>query len=347
MAAMKPSIKAYTLPQLEALMRDLGQPAFRAKQLYEWLYKHGASSYDQMTNLSLQLRSALAEGYSLGFSVIQDKKTSKDGTIKYLLSYDDGVCVETVAIPSRNKERLTVCFSTQAGCAIQCAFCATGQEGLTRNLLPGEMVDQVIAVRNDIGRRVTNIVGMGQGEPFLNYDNVIAALRICNDPKSLGIGARHISVSTCGIIPGIDRFSNEPEQFTLAVSLHAASQTVRDSLMPKVSSFSLDNLKSALRRYIRKTKRRVTLEYLMIKGVNDSSEDLAKVKSFCSGLLCHVNLIPVNPVPGVPFKPSPQRTMNEWVSELQKSGTETTIRDSRGADVHGACGQLKNTYHRN
>lgn len=325
-------------------MKELGQPSFRAQQLTEWLYQRHANSYDEMTNLPTALRTALSERFPLRMPEIVNRQVSRDGTRKYLIEFDDGIRVETVAIPSRGGDRLTVCFSTQAGCAIGCAFCATGREGFARNLTPGEIVDQVLIAQDDMGKRVTNVVGMGQGEPFLNYDNTMAALRILNNKKGLEIGARHISVSTCGILPGIERFSEEPEQFTLAVSLHAARQGVRDLLMPNVARFKLGNLKSALQEYIAKTNRRVTLEYIMIDGVNDADEDLKALQKFCANLLCHVNLIPINAIEGSVFQPSELETINRWLNAIQKKGTEATLRDSRGSDIDGACGQLKNTF---
>lgn len=325
-------------------MKELGQPSFRAQQLTEWLYQRHASSYDEMTNLPAALRAALSERFPLTMPEIVNRQVSRDGTRKYLIEFDDGIRVETVAIPSRGGDRLTVCFSTQAGCAIGCAFCATGREGFARNLTPGEIVDQVLIAQDDMGKRVTNVVGMGQGEPFLNYDNTMEALRILNNKKGLEIGARHISVSTCGILPGIERFSEEPEQFTLAVSLHAARQGVRDLLMPNVARFKLGNLKSALQEYIAKTNRRVTLEYIMIDGVNDADEDLKALQKFCANLLCHVNLIPINAIEGSVFQPSEPETINRWLNAIQKKGTEATLRDSRGSDIDGACGQLKNTF---
>lgn len=325
-------------------MKELGQPSFRAQQLTEWLYQRHASSYDEMTNLPTALRAALSERFPLTTPEIVNRQVSRDGTRKYLIEFDDGIRVETVAIPSRGGDRLTVCFSTQAGCAIGCAFCATGREGFARNLTPGEIIDQVLIAQDDMGKRVTNVVGMGQGEPFLNYDNTMAALRILNNKKGLEIGARHISVSTCGILPGIERFSEEPEQFTLAVSLHAARQGVRDLLMPNVARFKLGNLKSALQEYIAKTNRRVTLEYIMIDGVNDADEDLKALQKFCANLLCHVNLIPINAIEGSVFQPSEPETINRWLNAIQKKGTEATLRDSRGSDIDGACGQLKNTF---
>lgn len=341
---MDKPIKAYALAELPNLMKELGQPSFRAGQLAQWLYVHHASSYNDMTNLPVALRNTLAERAPLYGSSIVRKDVSTDGTRKYLVEFHDGVCVETVAIPSRSGDRLTVCFSTQAGCPMACAFCATGKEGLTRNLLPGEIVDQVLLAQEDMGKRVTNVVGMGQGEPFLNYDNTLAALRILNNSKGIAIGARHISVSTCGVLPGISRFSEEPEQFTLAVSLHAARQSVRDKLMPKTAGFPLEELKAVLERYTDRTNRRVTLEYIMINGVNDSERDLAALEAFCQGLLCHVNLIPINTVEGSAFQPSPRATIDHWRAHIQAHGTEATLRDSRGADISGACGQLKSAY---
>lgn len=323
------------------IMEKLGQPKFRAQQLAEWLYQRHVCSYDEMTNLPAALRAQLAERFPLTTPTVVDRQVSNDGTRKYLLEFDDDIRVETVAIPSRSGDRLTVCFSTQAGCAIGCAFCATGQEGFARNLTPGEIVDQVFVAQDDMGSRVTNVVGMGQGEPFLNYDNTMAALRIMNSKKGLEIGARHISVSTCGILPGIERFSHEPEQFTLAVSLHAARQGVRDLLMPNVAKFKLPALKAALQTYVARTNRRVTLEYIMIEDVNDRAEDLVALQKFCHNLLCHVNLIPINAVAGSPFQPSAHETIEHWLASIQKKGTEATLRDSRGSDIDGACGQLK------
>lgn len=344
MTAMDKPIKTYALSELPSLMKELAQPSFRAQQLTEWLYQRHASSYDEMTNLPAALRAALSESFPLTTPEIVNRQVSRDGTRKYLIEFDDGIRVETVAIPSRGGDRLTVCFSTQAGCAIGCAFCATGREGFARNLTPGEIVDQVLIAQDDMEKRVTNIVGMGQGEPFLNYDNTMAALRILNNKKGLEIGARHISVSTCGILPGIERFSEEPEQFTLAVSLHAARQGVRDLLMPNVARFKLGNLKNALQEYIAKTNRRVTLEYIMIDGVNDADEDLKALQKFCANLLCHVNLIPINAIEGSVFQPSEPEIINRWLNAIQKKGTEATLRDSRGSDIDGACGQLKNTF---
>lgn len=344
------NIKAYTREGLADLMDELGQPRFRVKQIVPWLYQRGVSSYDEMTDLPAKLREELSENAPLHIPEMINRQISKDGTRKYVWRFHDGACVETVAMPSREgskgPQRLTVCFSTQVGCAMACSFCATGREGFTRNLTPGEMVDQVLLAGRDMGMRVSNVVAMGQGEPFLNYDNVIAALRFMNAKDGLGIGARHITVSTCGILRGIDAFSREKEQFTLALSLHSAVQETRNRLMPKMAKTSLADIKQAMRGYVESSGRRATFEYLLIKDVNDSEQELAALRKFCHGMLCHVNILPVNDIEGSPFKPASKATVDRWISELEKDGVEATLRDSRGSDIDGACGQLKNAMSR-
>ena len=333
-------IKSFSREGLEGLFLALGQPKFRAKQVFTWLYQKRVHSYDEMTNLSKALREQLETDYPLTWAKIVNKQVSVDGTRKYIVSYDDGLTTEMVAIPT--EDRLTVCFSTQVGCAMACSFCATGKEGFTRNLTPGEIVDQIMLAEDDMGMRVTNVVGMGQGEPFLNYDNVLAALRIMNSPDGMGIGARHITVSTCGILAGIEKWAKEPEQFTLAISLHSAVQSTRDELMPRVANQNLVNLKRELMNYVSEARRRVTLEYIMISDITDTEDHLRALESFCDGLLCHVNLIPINSIDESPYKPCSKKKLHHFVDELARKGTEATIRNSRGADIDGACGQLKN-----
>lgn len=337
---MKTNIKSLSLQEIKDLLKELGQPSFRAQQLIEWLYARNATSYDDMTNLPNALRETLSLSYPLRQPKIIDKQVSKDETQKFILSYHDGVCVETVAIPSESG-RLTVCCSSQAGCAMGCGFCATGKAGFTRNLSVGEITDQIFIAQETTGKRVSNIVVMGQGEPFLNYDNTLEALRILNNVKLLNIGARHITLSTCGIIPGIEKFAEEPEQFTLAVSLHTAVQKTRDNLMPGVSSFSLGKLRQSLLKYTKQTNRRVTIEYALINGVNDSIEDLSALQSFCKDMLCHINIIPLNRIEESHYQPSASHILKSWHITLNKNGIETTIRHSKGSDIAGACGQLK------
>ncbi len=332
-------IKSLDRAGLERLIADFGQPQFRAKQLERWLYGRGARSFAEMTDLPAGLRESLAGRLALPSPTVLQRQDSADGTRKYLLELADGATVETVGLPAG--DRLTVCFSTQAGCAMGCTFCATGTAGLTRDLGPGEMVDQVRLVADDFGRRVTNAVSMGQGEPFANYDATLGALRFLNAAEDVGIGARHITVSTCGLVAGIRRFAEEPEQFTLAVSLHSAVQATRDRLMPGVRGMKLPALRDALIDYAEKTGRRPSLEYALIAGVNDTPAELSALIRFARGLLIHVNLIPVNPVRESAFARSTDERVATFQKELHMVGVEASVRAERGADIDAACGQLR------
>lgn len=332
-------IRLLDLEELQNLVKELGQPAFRAKQLNEWIHEKNACSFDEMTNLPAAMREKLSERFSFNVPVELVKQVSKDGSRKYLLQFADGVSVETVGMPNRNK--LAVCISSQAGCAMGCAFCATGLAGLSRSLTAQEMVDQVLHVSRDFGERVTSVVFMGQGEPFANFDATIDALRALNDPDGLAIGARHLTVSTCGVIPGIRRFAELPEQFTLAISLHSAVQGTRNQLMPGVKKYTLPRLHEAIQLYVEKTGRRPTYEFAMIDGINDTNPEMQALIDFCAGTLCHVNLIQLNNIPDSPFRPSPIEKVETLQRRLTMHGVETTIRNSRGSDIDAACGQLK------
>lgn len=332
-------IRLLTLEELQDLVKELGQPAFRAKQLNEWIHDKNVCSFDEMTNLPAALREKLSERFSFNVPVELVKQVSKDGSRKYLLQFSDGVSVETVGMPNHNK--LAVCISSQAGCAMGCAFCATGLAGLSRSLTAQEMVDQVLHVARDFGERVTSVVFMGQGEPFANFDATVQALRILNDPDGLAIGARHLTVSTCGVIPGIRRFAELPEQFTLAISLHSAIQGTRNQLMPGVKKYTLPRLHEAIQLYVEKTGRRPTYEFAMIDGINDTNPEMQALVNFCAGTLCHVNLIQLNNIPDSPFRPSPIEKVESLQRRLTMHGVETTIRNSRGSDIDAACGQLK------
>lgn len=338
-------IHALTRGELTDLLASLGQPAFRAKQIEEWVWSKNARSFDDMTNLPKSLREELARHLTLGGVEEVARQASADGSRKYLLRLSDGVSVECVGMPARN--RLAVCASTQAGCAMGCAFCATGGAGLTRSLTAAEIYEQVMHVRDDFGSRVTSVVLMGQGEPFMNYDATLEALRRLNSPDGAGIGARHLTVSTCGIIPQIMRFANEPEQFTLAVSLHSAVQKTRNALMPGVRKYSLVNLYNAMGTYVAKTGRRPTYEYALIGGVNDTESELQALCDFCEGTLAHVNLIQLNEVEGSKLRPSTPERAQDFVRALGRVGVEATLRNSRGADIDAACGQLKQRMARN
>lgn len=350
---MQNKIYTYNVDELKEILANLGEPTYRAKQLYEWLHVHNARSYDEMTNLPKSLRENLSHKYPLSKTSIIKKEISKDGTRKYLIQLEDGLAIETVGIPAfqhssdvgsiTDPERITVCFSTQVGCPMACEFCATGKEGFKRNLTSQEIIDQVNIVQQDFKKRISNIVAMGQGEPFLNYDNLLTALRRINSDEGFKIGARHITVSTCGLIDGINRFSLEPEQFTLAISLHSAIQSKRNLIMPKMENQHITKLRRALEKYIMERNRRVTFEYLMIDCFNDTNEDLEALISFCDGLLCHVNLIPFNSIEDSQFKSSSDITINKWISTLNGKHISTTLRNSKGSDISGACGQLKRT----
>ena len=337
-----PSIKDYSIEETKRLFKEIGFPSFRADQVLSWLYEKGVSSYGEMTNIPKAMREQLTSALPFEKPVIVARQKSFDGTKKYLLKLSDGALVETVGLPTEDG-RLTVCCSTQAGCAMKCSFCATGMLGLTRNLSPGEIVDQVITVQEEFGTRVTNVVAMGQGEPFMNYDATLSALRIMNHPKLLNIGARHITVSTCGVLKGIDRFSQEKEQFTLAVSLHSALQSTRNMLIPSMNNQPLEDLRTVLRAYSEKSGRRFTFEYALMKGINDGDEELEALVDYCKGLLCHVNLIPLNDVDGSSYQPVSAREMKRWNEELERRGIASTIRRSQGGDIAAACGQLSSS----
>jgi 23S rRNA (adenine2503-C2)-methyltransferase len=318
-----------------------------------------------MTDLPEALRTRLEADEPLAAPQLLKRQESSDGTRKYLLELSDGTQVETVGIP--NGKRLTVCFSTQVGCAMGCAFCATGTRGLVRSLGPGEMVDQLAMVSQDFGLRVTHAVAMGEGEPFANYDATLAALRIMNSPDGMGIGARHITISSCGLLGSLKRFADEPEQFTLAISLHSAIQTTRNTLMPALAGQPLKSLRLALIAYAEKGGRRPSLEFTLIAGVNDTPREIDALVAFARGMLCHVNLIPLNPLgttgnrskadadttgdnkagaaytsrAGLLYTSSAAERCAAIAKQLQEAGIECSIRRSRGTDISGACGQLK------
>ena len=335
-------LRSLSHEELLTLVTELGWPSFRAKQVEDWLWKHHVSSFDEMTNVPAALRKQLAERGTLGDVSEVTRQVSNDGSRKYLIEYADGTRAECVGMPTRN--RLAVCVSTQAGCRMGCVFCATGMGGFSRSLTATEMFDQVTHGADDFQTRVSSVVMMGQGEPFNNYDNVLAALRMLNSPNGAGIGARHLTVSTCGIVPMIRRFAKEPEQFTLAVSLHSAVQATRNLLMPGVRKYSLGRLHEVMEEYVEKTGRRPTYEYALIGGVNDNANELDALCDFTRGTLAHVNLIQLNDLEGSKLKPSTTEKAELFVRALASVGVEATIRNSRGADIDAACGQLSQKH---
>lgn len=338
----KVDLRSLSHDDLSAIISELGWPSFRVKQVEGWVWKHNVTSYDEMTNVPAALRQQLAERFSLGGTEEVARQTSRDGSRKYLLRFSDGTQAECVGMPTRN--RLSVCVSTQAGCRMGCVFCATGQGGFNRSLTASEMYEQVMHVSKDFQTRASSVVMMGQGEPFANYDETLSALRMLNSPDGAGIGARHLTVSTCGIVPMIRRFSKEPEQFTLAVSLHSAVQDTRNALMPGVRKYSLGRLHEVMEEYVERTGRRPTYEYALIGGVNDNGEELDALCDFTRGTLAHVNLIQLNDLEGSRFKPSTAEKAETFVRRLAMVGVEATVRNSRGNDIDAACGQLSQAH---
>lgn len=338
----KNNIYDLTIDQLEKVVLSLNEKKYRANQIYDWLHKTGVISYDEMKNLPLRFRDELQNKYPIYTITISAIQQSKDGTKKFLLNLYDGLKVESVLIPDHLDNRLTACISTQVGCPVGCQFCATGKQGFFRNLSFQEITSQIQIMQNESKARISNVVIMGQGEPFLNYDSTIKAMQILNHDEAYKIAARKITVSTSGVIDKIRKFSNVPEQFGLAISLHSADQAVRNVIMPKMSNQPLESLSEALREYVDKTNRRVTLEYMLLKDITDTDDALKKLISFASTFLSHVNLLSFNQIEGVIFRSSSLTKLKYFEDKLKKAGIPASIRSSKGSDIQGACGQLAN-----
>lgn len=334
------NLKGLSHRELQDYLISLGFPKYRGDQIFGWLYRRKACDWDEMTDLPKELRKVFQDnGVSLDCLSLDSQLRADDGTIKFLFVLEDGETVESVYLPET--QRQTVCFSTQVGCGMGCLFCATGQRGMVRNLSPAEIIDQPVQISRIIGSRISSLVAMGQGEPLLNYDSLLKAIRIINDPRGMGIGARHITISTCGIIPGIEKLADEQLQVNLAVSLHAADNELRDYLMPINRKYPLDQLIEACRFYLAHTNRRITFEYTLIDGVNDRPVDLMNLIRLLSGMLCHVNLIPFNPIPNSKLRRSKEERIGEFAAGLKQAHIETTIRKERGSELAAACGQLQ------
>ena len=338
------NLKNNTLPELGAIFKELGQPTFRAKQVYSWLHK-GARSYDEMTNLPKGLRDTLAETYPIQApKVVRKQESQRDGTIKYLWELSDGNCVETVLM--RYHYGNTVCISTEVGCRMGCAFCASTLGGLVRRLEPFEMLDQVLFTQVDSGQPVSHIVLMGIGEPLDNFDNVMRFLELVNSPEGMNISMRHISLSTCGLVPRIDELAKRNLQLTLSVSLHAPNDEIRNTIMPVNKAYPSQELIDACRRYYAATSRRISFEYAMIGGVNDSKENARELLRRMKGLPCHFNLIPLNHVEESPLKPSTKEAVAQFQKILEEGGIPATVRRTLGGDIDASCGQLRRKYNR-
>lgn len=335
-------IKSMTLPEMGEVLKAWGQPAFRAKQVFTWLHK-GVGSYQEMTNLPQSLRQQLEESYPLYRpQVVRKQQSQKDGTIKYLWRLSDGNCVETVLM--RYHYGNTVCISTEVGCAMGCAFCASTLGGLVRRLEPHEMLDQVLFTQIDSGLPVSHIVLMGIGEPLDNFDNVLRFLELVNSPDGMNISMRHISLSTCGLVPKIDKLAEHKLQLTLSVSLHAPTNEIRSTIMPVNKAYPVEALLAACRRYYEATGRRISFEYAMIHGVNDTEAAAKQLLQDLKGLPAHVNLIPLNHVEESPLKPSTRQAVQRFQQILEDGGVPATVRRTLGGDIDASCGQLRRKY---
>ena len=336
------NIKSMTLPELTAALKELGQPAFRGKQVYTWLHK-GVRSYDEMTNLPKMLRDELAQKYPIHPPVmVRRQESQKDGTIKYLWQLADGNCVETVLM--RYHYGNTVCISTEVGCAMGCAFCASTIGGLVRQLEPYEMLDEVLFTQLDSGLPISHIVLMGIGEPLDNFDNVLRFLELVNSPDGMNISMRHISLSTCGLIPKIDALAQRKLQISLAISLHGPNNEIRGKIMPVNRAYPIEDLIAACRRYYEATSRRIHFEYAMIDGVNDRPCDANQLLRLLKGLPAHINMIPLNHVEESPLKPSSKAAVAAFQKILEDGGITATVRRTLGGDIDASCGQLRRKY---
>ncbi len=340
---MKKDIRSFTYEQLQEEMTRIGEKAFRAKQIYEWLHVKLADHFDEMTNLSKSLREKLESLYVImPVEMIRRQESQLDGTNKFLFVLHDGNVVESVLM--RYKHGNSVCISSQVGCGMGCRFCASTLDGLERNLTPSEMVGQIYQIQKIIGERVSNVVVMGTGEPLDNYDNFLRFVRLLTDEHGLNISQRNLTVSTCGIVPRIYDLAEEKLQITLALSLHGSTQEKRKKLMPVANKYELSEVLKACDVYFEKTGRRVSYEYSLVHGVNDTDEDAEELIALLHAKNCHLNLIPVNPIKERDFvQPSRKNALN-FKNKLEKSGINVTIRREMGADIDGACGQLRRRH---
>ncbi|MBP3707707.1 MAG: 23S rRNA (adenine(2503)-C(2))-methyltransferase RlmN [Clostridia bacterium] len=333
------NIKDYDLQDLQEELVSIGEKKYRAEQIFKWLYIEKVKTFDEMTNLSIELREKLKDNYSMCNYNILKKQESSDGTKKYLFDVLDGNAIETVLMQYHHGK--TVCVSSQIGCKMGCKFCASTGVQFIRNLSAGEIVEQIVAVEQDIGDRISNIVFMGIGEPLDNYDNVIKAINILNNQKGLNIGTRHISVSTSGLVPKIYDLANENIQCTLSISLHATTDEQRSSMMPINNRYNINELMKACKDYIKITNKRISFEYALAKDNNDNLEDAKRLVKLLKGMLCHVNLIPINKIENGQYSKSTNENILKFRDYLNDNGIVATIRRELGSDIDAACGQLR------
>lgn len=332
-------LSGLNLKEIENITDKLGATKFRARQIHNWIYLKSVSEIDEMTDLSLKFREELKKVAVVTDIKIKVKQVSSDGTIKYLLEFPDGECVETVLMRFDNRANLTACVSSQVGCAVNCSFCATGKRGFIRNLSYKEIIEQVLTIQRDTGLKVTNVVFMGQGEPLLNLDNVLKAMEIFNE--NFQIGARRLTVSTSGIVPKIRELADLDMQSTLALSLHASNHDTRLKLMPIEGKYDMDDLHKALKYYVDKTGRRITIEYLLIKDLNDTLNSAKELANYLKDIKCNINLIPYNPTEQNDYKRPSNNSIMKFKALMEHSGKKVTVRLERGADIDAACGQLR------
>lgn len=332
-------LSGLTQKEIEEITDKLKASKFRARQIHNWIYLKSVSSIDEMTDLSIKFREELKAIAKVSDTKIKVKQESSDGTLKYLLEYPDGECVETVLMRFDNRANLTACVSSQVGCAVNCSFCATGKRGFIRNLTYKEIIEQVLTIQRDTGLKVTNVVFMGQGEPLLNLDNVLKAMELLNE--DFQIGARRLTVSTSGIIPQINKLADLDMQSTLAISLHAPNHEIRKKLMQIENKYNMDDLKRALKNYVDKTGRRITIEYLLIKDLNDTVEAAKELAYYLYDIKCNINLIPYNPTAKNDYQRPSNNSIMKFKYLLEHSGKKVTVRLERGADIDAACGQLR------
>ena len=333
------NIKDYDLQDLKEELANIGEKSYRAEQIFKWLYQDKVKSFDEMTNLSLDLREKLKENYTICNYNVLKKLESSDGTKKYLFDVLDGNAIESVLMEYHYGK--SICVSSQIGCKMGCKFCASTGIPFIRNLSAGEIVEQVLAVEQDTGEQISNVVFMGIGEPLDNYDNVIKAIRILNNPKGLNIGARHISVSTSGLVPRIYDLANENIQCTLSISLHASNDKKRSAMMPVNNRYNIAELIKACKDYIAITNKRISFEYALAKDNNDNLEDAKELVGLLKGMLCHVNLIPINKIENGKFTKSTNENIIKFRDYLNDKGIVATIRRELGSDIDAACGQLR------
>lgn len=333
------NIKDYNLEELKEELEQIGEKKYRAEQIFKWLYIDKVKEFDEMTNLSLELRNKLKENYSMCNYKILRKQEASDGTKKYLFDVLDGNAIESVLMQYHHGK--TICVSSQIGCKMGCKFCASTGIQFVRNLTAGEIVEQIIAVEQDINDKISNVVFMGIGEPFDNYDNVMRAIRIINHQKGLNIGARHISISTSGLVPRIYDFANEELQCTLSISLHSSNNEKRSSMMPVNNRYPIEELIQACKDYIAKTNKRISFEYALAKDNNDNLDDAKELVHLLKGMLCHVNLIPINKIENGSYTKSTNENIIKFRDYLNEKGIVATIRRELGSDIDAACGQLR------